>query len=301
MLFSVLVLMLFSSPVSSQDWRGKGRIRGVVLTDDGKPIPNVKVLFQHARYGAKFELVTDKNGKWLAANIRGGEWNIDFWAEGYEPKKISTTVSEVIRAKPIEIRLKKTEKSIVSEKVSELLVKGNELYNQRKYQEAIEEYQDILRVHPEIYIINKNIGNCYYELGDYDSAIKYYEMVLEKEPGSKDNLIALGNIYLEKGELERGLSYFKQIDEEAITNPLTFYNLGTSFFNKGEIEKAIEYYNRAIALDPDLSDAYYQLGLCYLNTNEKEKAKENFNKFLKLAPDSDRAATAREMLKYLEK
>jgi len=301
MLFLVLVLMLSSGLLFSQDWRGKGRITGVVLTEDGNPIPGVKVIFEHARYGAKFERYTDKKGKWVAANIRGGEWNIDFFAEGYEPKQISTTVSEVIRAKPMEIRLKRTEKSIVSEKVSELLVKGNELYSQRKYQEAIEEYQNILKENPELYIINKNIGNCYYELGDYDSAIKYYERVLEKEPDSEENLISLGNIYLEKGELEKGLSYFKQIDEEAITNPITFYNIGTSFFNKGEIDKSIEYYNKAITLDPNFSDTYYQLGLCYLNINEKEKAKENLNKFLELAPDSDKAATVREILKYLEK
>jgi tetratricopeptide (TPR) repeat protein len=299
-LFTVLVLMLFSSLAFSQDWRGKGRIRGVVLTEDGQPIPNVKVSFEYVRYGAKFETATDKNGKWVAANIRGGEWNIDFSAEGYVPKQISTTVSEVIRAKPIEIVLKRTKKSIVSEKVSELLVKGNEFYNQKKYEEAIEEYQNILKENPMMYIINKNIGNCYYELGDYDTALEYFEKVLEEEPDSEEILVTMGNIYLEKGELEKGLSLFQQIDEEGITNPLTFYNIGTSFFNKGEIDKSIDYYNKAIVLDPNLSDAYYQLGLCYLNINEKEKAKENLNKFLELAPDADKATTVREILKYLE-
>lgn len=297
----ILVFILFSSLVFSQDWRGKGRIKGVVLTEDGKPIPNVKVIFEHSKYGAKFELLTDEKGKWVASNIRGGEWDIDFWAEGYEPKKISFPVSEVVRSKPLEIRLKKSEQQIVSEKISALLVKGNELFDQKKYKEAIEEFQSILKENPELYMINKNIGNCYYELGDYDSTIKYYEIVLEKEPKSEEILITLGNIYLEKGELEKGLSYFKQIDEEAIASPLTFYNIGTLLFNKGKADMAIGYYKKAITLDPDLSDAYYQLGLCYLNINENEKAKENFNKFLELVPDSEKAPTVKEILKYLEK
>ena len=300
MFLSFLIFMSFSSSLFSQAWRGGGRVRGVVLTEDDKPIPDVKVILQHERYEARLELTTNENGKWTAANIRGGEWNIDFQAAGFEPKQISTIVSEVVRGKPIVIRLKRTEKSFVSKKVSALLAKGNDLFNQKKYQEAIEEYQRIFEENPELYIVNKNIGNCYYEMEDYDSAIKYYELVLEKEPGSKEISITLGNIYLEKGELEKGLSYFKQIDEKAITNPLTFYNIGTSFFNKGEIAKAIEYYNKAIASDPSLSDAYYQLGLCYLNINEKEKAKENLNKFLELAPDSEKAATVKEILKYLE-
>jgi len=301
MIFSILVLLLFSSLGFSQDWRGKGRMGGVVLTEDGQPIPNVKVLCQHATYGAKFELSTDEKGKWVAANIRGGEWYIDFMVEGYEPKKISTAVSEVVRGKPIEIALKRTKKSVVSEKVSKLLVKGNELFDQKKYEEAIQEYQNILMENPGIYKINQNIGNAYYELGDYDSAIKHYEMVLEKEPDATEVLISLGNIYLEKGESEKGLDYFRKIDVESITDPVTFYNIGTSFFNKGEIDKAIEYYNKSVTMDPTLSDAYYQLGLCYVNLNEKDLAKESFQKFLKLAPDSEKASTVKEMLKYLEK
>jgi len=300
-LLFVLVLFFFSSPAFGQEWRGKGRLRGVVFTEDGQPIPDVKVILQHVQYGAKIEFTTDEKGKWVAANIRGGDWNIDFVAEGYEPRQISTTVSEVLRGKPIEISLKRTEKSIVTDKVTELLAAGNELFDQKRYMEAIQEYQNILEQNTELYIIHKNIGNAYHELGDYDSAIKHYELALDTESDSTDILITLGNMYLEKGDLEKGLSYFNQIDMEKITSPLTFYNIGTSFFNKGEINKAIEYYNRAVNLDPNLSDAHYQLGLCYLNLNEKENAKESFKKFLELAPDSAKAETAKQMLKYLEK
>lgn len=297
----ILIFIVFSSLAFSQEWRGRGRLRGVVSTEDRQPIPDVKVILQHVQFGAKIEFTTDEKGKWVAANIRGGEWAIDFIAEGYEPKKISTTVSEVLRGKPIEISLKRTQKNIVTDKVTELLVAGNELFDQKKYAEAIQEYQSILKENSDLYIIHKNIGNAYYELEDYDSAIKHYELVLDKEPDSTDVLIALGNMYLEKGDLEKGLSYFNQIDMGKITSPLTFYNIGTSFFNKGEINKAVEYYNRAIDLDPNLSDAYYQLGLCYLNMNEKEDAKKSFKKFLELAPDSPKAETAKQMLKYLEK
>ena len=297
----LLGLMMLSALVLAQEWRGKGRLRGVVLTEDGQPVPGVKVILMHVQFGAKIEFITDEKGKWVAANIRGGAWNIDFRADGYEPRQISTTVSEVLRSKPIEISLKRTEKSIVTDKVTALLASGNALYEQKKYQEAIQEYLSILKQNPVLYIIHTNIGNAYYELGDYDSAIKHYQLVLNEEPDSTEVLIALGNMYLEKGEIEKGLGYFDQIDMEQITNPHIFYNIGTSFFNKGEVNKAVEYYNRAIGLDSNLSDAYYQLGVCHLNLNEKEKARESFQKFLELAPDSAKAASAKEMLKFIEK
>lgn len=297
----LLASMVLSTLVLAQEWRGKGRLRGVVLTEDGQPLPGVKVILVHVQYGAEIEFITDEKGKWVAANIRGGAWNIDFSADGYEPRQISTTVSEVLRSKPIEISLTRTEKSIVTDKVTTLLASGNALYEQKKYQEAIQEYLNILEQNPTLYIIHKNIGNAYYELGDYDTAIEHYELVLDEESDSTEVLIALGNMYLEKGEIEKGLGYFDQIDMEKITNPHTFYNIGTSFFNKGEVNEAVEYYYRAIGLDSNLTDAYYQLGLCHLNLNEKEKARESFQKFLELAPDSAKASSAKEMLKFLEK
>jgi tetratricopeptide (TPR) repeat protein len=298
---SALVLIMLSCSAYAQDWRGRARIRGVVLNEDGNPIPNVKVIFMLDAQEAKFELSTDKNGKWQAANIRGGEWHIDFKAEGYETRQISTNVSELVRAKPIEIRLKRTEKNIISENLSQLLAKGNELFNSEKYEEAIEEYQTIFEKNPEFYMIHKNLGNAYFELGNYDLAIEHYKLVLKRQPESTEILIALGNTYLEMDELEIGLNYFNQIEEEAISNSLIFYNIGTSFFNKGAIQKAVEYYSKALTLDPNLSDAFYQLGMCYININEKEKAKLNFRKYLQLAPDGDNAVTARDILKYLEK
>jgi|Deesub1362B_J571_1020462.scaffolds.fasta_scaffold00200_24 tetratricopeptide (TPR) repeat protein len=298
--FILTLFLLLSILVLSQDWRGKGRVRGVVLTEDGKPIPNAKVIFQSDKYNATFEVITDEKGKWVVMGIRGGKWNIDFVAPGYEPMKISTQVSEILRAKPIEIRLKKTAKALATEKITALLEKGNELFAQKNYQEALIEYQNILSENPKLYQINLNIGNCYYEMGDYEKAISSYQAILEKEPDSHDALMSLANIYLEKGDLDRGLEYIKKIDLKTIDNPITFYNIGTLLYNKGKPDLAIEYYLNALRLDPNFGDAYYQLGLCYLNTNEKEKAKKIFNKYLEIAPDSDKAEQVRGFLQYLK-
>lgn len=297
----LIIFILLSTGAYTQDWKGKGRLKGVVLTENGKPIQGCKVILTSSRFDVNLEFITNKKGEWKAPMIRGGVWNIDFVVEGYEMKKISTTVSEVLRGKPIEVKLKRTEKSVVTEKVSGLLVKGNELFNQAKYQEALEEFKKVEAENPLFYQINQNIGNCYYELGDMEKAIEHYQIVLENDPQSMEALVSLGNIFLEKGDLEKGLSYIKQIKEEGITNPLTFYNIGTLFFNKGKTDLAIEYYAKAIESDPNLSDAYYQIALCYVQKNDKEKAIENFEKFLEIEPDSPKAANVKNMIEYLKK
>lgn len=298
----ILVLILISTVAFAQDWKGKGRVGGVVLTEDGEPIQGCKVILTSSRFpSANIEIMTDNKGKWTASMLRGGAWNIDFVAEGYEVKKISTSISEVLRAKPIEVELKRTEKSVVTEKVTGFLAKGNELFGQRKFQEALEEYQKIALENPLFYQIHQNIGNCYYELGETDKAIEEYKIVLENDPQSAEALVSLGNIYLEKGELEKGLNYVNQINEENITNPLTFYNIGTLFFNRGKIDIAIEYYLKTIERDPNLSDAYYQIALCYVSQNDRESAIENFEKFLEINPESPKAENVKNMIEYLRK
>ncbi|MFB0564741.1 MAG: tetratricopeptide repeat protein [Candidatus Aminicenantaceae bacterium] len=302
-IFGLLIIpVLISSNLFPQDWKGKGRVRGAVLTEEGEPIVGCKVILTSPRFtSANIEILTDKKGEWKASMIRGGVWNIDFVAEGYEIKKISTTISEALRGKPIEARLKRAKESVVIEKVSGLLQKGNELFNQGKFQEALEEYKKIKAENPDFYQIHQNIGNCYYELGDTEKAIDHYQIVLESDPQSVEALVSLGNIYLEGGELEKGLSYIKQIKEEDITTPITFYNIGTLFFTKRKTDLAIEYYAKAIAKDPNLSDVYYQIALCYVQKNDKEKAIENFEKYLELDPESPKAPDVKNMIEFLKK
>lgn len=302
---SIAILILFFALSYSQEWKGKGRIKGVVLGKNGEPIANAKITLTHLKLQAKLNLNTNKKGKFSAAWVKGGSWHVDVEAEGYIPRKLSYEVSEIIPNPPMEIILKKTEKTVVKEDLVEtvktLLKEGNELFEQKKHEEALPKFKEIVEKVPELYQVNLNIGNCYYEMGDYDSAILFYEVVLEKEPENRDALISLGNVYLEKGELEKGMELFNKLSDEDATSPVTLYNIATLLFNKGELGGAAQYYEQALSLDQNMADAYYQLGLCYLNLNKREKAKENFLKYLELKPDSNKAEQAKTFLKYLDK
>lgn len=304
-LLSVVILIFLSSLSYSQEWKGKGRIRGFVLGDNGEPIADAKITLTHLKLKATLNVNTNEKGWFLAAWVKGGSWHVDVEAEGYLPRKSSYEVSEIIPNPPMEIILKKTEKTVVKEDMVEtvktLLKEGNELFEQKKHEEALAIFKEIVEKVPELYQINLNIGNCYYEMGDYDSVIPYYKAVLEKEPENKDALISLGNVYLEKGELEKGMELFNKLSDEDAASPITLYNIAALLFNKGELETAVRYYEQALSLDQNMADAYYQSGLCYLNLNKKEKAKESFLRYLELEPDSVKAEQVKAFLEYLDK
>ena len=299
-----IAILIFSLWTYSQEWKGRGRIEGVVLGEDGDPIARAKITLTHAEMKAKINKTTNEKGEFLATWIKGGLWHVDVEAVGYIPRKASYQVSEITPNPPMEIILKKTEKTVVREDLVEtvkgLLLEGNELFEQKKHEEALAIFKEIAEKVPELYQINLNIGNCYYEMGDYDSAIPCYKAVLEKEPENNDALVSLGNVYLEKGELEKGMELFNKLSDEGAASPIALYNIATNLFNKGEPEAAARYYEQALDLDQNMADAYYQLGLCYLNSNKKEKAKESFLKYLELKPDSDKAQQVKAFLEYLD-
>jgi tetratricopeptide (TPR) repeat protein len=265
---------------------------GTVKSEDGKPIKGAKVILIYSEDGTKHELTTDKKGRWRKANMRSGAWTIGFMAEGYEPQNFNIILSAIKRNPPIDIKLIPISKSP--------LLKADSLYQQKKYDEALEEYQRVLADNQDLYLAYYKIGLCYYRLDDIENAIEAFKIMLEKEPQSHDTLINLSAIHFEKENLEEGMKYFKQLDEKSLEDPGIFYNIGILLFKKNQIDMAIDYLQKSLAVDPMYVNAYYQLALLYLNKGDLGEAKTNLRKVIELAPESEKAALAKKMLNNIE-
>ncbi len=298
----VCVFFLMSLTLTAQTYKGKGRISGFIFDQDGNPIEGVTVKLFSLRAGAGFEIKSEKDGKFTAAWLRGGGWNLDFEKFGFMPKKISVSIQEMGKRLPaIEIRMNKVEGMVVSDDLKAELTKGNEHFNAGQYQEAIGVYNKMLEENPDIYILNKNIGNCYFEMEDYDQAKMHYLKILEKDPDSKDANIAIGNCYVNQGENETALEWYNKVEFESIKDAVVLYNIGTSLYNSGIYSEALRYYQRTVEIQPDNLDGIYQLGLCYLTMGNKEESIKQFEKYLEIDSDSERAGQVRSFLDYLRR
>ena len=296
-----IIFILIVSLTFSQAYRGRGRLKGIVKDKNGNGIPDVKVKLYHVKSANGFEVKTNEKGIWIASWLRGGLWYIDFEKEGYFPKKISVTISELRRNPDIEIILKKVKAPIIPKDLLDQLDRGNELFANGKYDEAIEEFKKLLKKRPEFYQININIGNAYMKKEDYNTALNYFKKVLNKDPSNVEALISCGNCYVELKDYKKAIEIFKQIDKEDINDPVVLYNIGTIFYNNGEIEKAIEYYEQSIIIKRNFLDSYYQLGVAYLSNGNNKKALENFNKYLEIDSTSEKAEQVKKFIEYLKK
>ena len=135
--------------------------------------------------------------------------------------------------------------------IKENIEHANSLYSQAKYNEAIQIYQELLKVTDESEKYQKcelyrKLGDSYYRLNDYDNAICNYENTL--------------NYY---------------------TNNDSVYNmLGFLYFYK-DIDKSVNYYLKGMEIKPNLKNFVMLTQVMTKNKQFKQKdLKETFEKYV---------------------
>jgi predicted Zn-dependent protease len=300
LVFSSL-LMLSSIFLLPQDYRGRARISGTVMDESGNPLEGVNVKLVHTSLNQGFDVVTDSDGMWVASWIKGGSWNIDFEKPGYAPKKITIKVKEGAPNPDIEVKLEKIEGLSLISALKDRLNEANALYEQKKFDDAIIAYKEIVEQFPDVYIINVSIGNCYFEKGDYDQAILYYQKALEGDPDNSQVKMYIGNSYSNKGDSEKAQEWYNKIDFQKIQDVNVLYNLGTDFYSVSKFSEALKYYKRAVELKGNFLDAIYQLGLTYLSLGNNQEALVTFESYLEQDSDSQRGEQVKGFVEYLRK
>ena len=299
-LFMVLFLAVAVTSVYAQNYKGKGRVVGYVLDEEGNPIEGVKVKLFSELAQDGFEVYTDAKGKWLGAWIRGGQWTMDFTKVGYLPEQMIADLKQYASNPDLSITLTKAEGLLLTDELKNALKEGNLFFDQGQYETAITAYEKILTEYPEAYIINTNIGNAYFKMENYDQAIEYYQNVLAQDAAHQDSMLLIGNSYFNKDEQETALEWYGKMEFEKISDPNVLYNIGTNYYNLGKYEEALKYYKRSVELKEDFLDSLYQLGLAYLTTTKYKESIEAFEKYLKYDTESGRADQVKNFIEFLK-
>lgn len=295
------IISVLAIPIFTQVYRGKGKMKGTITDEQGIPIPNVKVKLFNLKGQAGYEIKSNKDGIWKAFWIRGGNWHLDFLKEGFEIKRITSPYIKESSQKPyiVDVILKKIKGPVVSKNLLKVFEKGNDLYNAKKYNEALIIFNSIIKESPKAYIINLSIGNCYMQMKNYDKAIEIYKKVIEKDPENSDTIIAIGSCYNNKKDSKSAMEWYRKIDESKIKDPVVLYNIGVFNFNANKSERAVIFFNLAIKADDKYLDAYYQLGLSYLGLGNMKDAIKIFNIYIKLDKNSQRSSDVKNIIKEL--
>ncbi|MCK4430073.1 MAG: tetratricopeptide repeat protein [Candidatus Aminicenantes bacterium] len=310
----IVIMLSFTSFVLAQAGRGKARISGVVKDEQGNSIKSAKIVIQFLEDAQVMrEIAVDKKGEWAIMGLGTGTWRVTASAEGYISVYKDVYIHQLERNPRITLVLKKTTRSdqvmIEDESTLGLLEKTNQLFTEKKYDEAIALLKQFLEINPNVYQAFINIGDCYREKGELEQALEEYNKVLEqakkdesmgKEMTAKA-LARIGECYMRKEDFEIAQDYFKLSIESYPENEILAYNVGEIYFSNQKIDEAIHYFELSTQIKSDWGPPYLKLGYAYLNKGDYEKAKLNLNKFLELDPESPEAPTVKNMIDYLEK
>jgi len=281
----------------------QGRIEGIVTDSAGNPLEKVKVAIISVKASTrKFELTTNKEGKFIQVGLWPGYYQVTFKKSGYMPKSQEVRV-RIAEPTKLEINLEKAEEFVERNvsKADKLFLKGNKLYEEKKYEEAVSSYKDAIELSSTQWGYYLNLGLAYKKLDKKEEALAAFQKAAELNPESYSSNKELGEISAKSENYEEAKKYYQEATELSPDDPDAFYNLGVCLTNLGESEGALASFLKSVELKDDYADAYYQIGTIYIGQNKLNEAVENLEKFLELSPEHEKANIAKQLLEYLKK
>jgi tetratricopeptide (TPR) repeat protein len=166
-----------------------------------------------------------------------------------------------------------------------LTARGTAYANQGAYDQAIQDFDEAIRLNPDFALAFTNRGNAYAAKGAYDRAIQDFDQAVRLKP---DNALALynrGNAYLRNGAYDRAIQDFDHAIQLAPGSVEALVNRGMAFRRKGAYDRAIQDFDEAIRLRPGLAEAFSNRGTIYADKGAYNRALQDFDQAIRLKPD----------------
>lgn len=156
------------------------------------------------------------------------------------------------------------------------LKKGAELYNAQRFEDAIKQYDEVIKIDPKHWDANHTRAMSYLALyhpgsehpkdKEYaEKGIAAFEQTLACTPPDKETLEKTEMYYLSfldsTGEKDKAIAYLEK-NLASRPNDLALINqIATLYQKKGDFTKALEYFEKRANMDSKNKEAWYTLGV----------------------------------------
>ncbi|GEJ43399.1 MULTISPECIES: tetratricopeptide repeat protein [unclassified Chryseobacterium] len=168
----------------------------------------------------------------------------------------------------------------------DLYQKAIDASKQENWKEAIQNYEQAVKIDPKFIYAWDNLGICYRRVEEYDKALNAYKQSLAIDPKGKMPLQNIAITYVYKKEYQKAIDAYGDFDKMYPGDPEVYYGMGQVYFThlknneKGldNICKAYRIYSEQKS--PYRSDAEKMIGYIYKSMKEEGKT-DKFKEILK--------------------
>jgi tetratricopeptide (TPR) repeat protein len=146
-------------------------------------------------------------------------------------------------------------------------------------------FQHALAVTENNPVAHNQLGTAFFNQGKMDEAINHYQEAIRLQPSYADPYYNLGNALVNDGQTAEAISQFREYIHLNPNDAVAHYNLATALYNVGQMDEAIGQYQEAIHLEPDYADAHNNLGIALGRTGQMDEAIKQFREVIRLRPD----------------
>lgn len=162
------------------------------------------------------------------------------------------------------------------------LICAARFYNEDKPDKAIRllnELKSKCRRQNDFYAVGLFTGLCFTEMQLYENAINEYQQLLTRRLENGTIYNNLGHIYGRLGKKEDAMNYYNRAISRYPENESAYVNVANLYFADKEFDKAIEYADKALQINCKQLQAANLMAIVYALKGDKE----NGDKFFHLA------------------
>ncbi len=173
--------------------------------------------------------------------------------------------------------------------------RGLAFADQRKFKEAIDDYNAGLALEGDDWRLLFNRANALRELGAYPQAVAEYQRALSQLPTNADIYYYRGLSYQNLGRMDEAVDDYNQAIRLNPARIEAYVNRGSIYAEAKQYDRAMKDFNEALRLDPDDADVHFNRGAVYRFEGKPDEALQEFSQSLSLQPSNAKTLNFRGM------